>query len=353
MDGAVELVIVMTLLLIFFMPLAGMMGDYMQHIYGESDNGYRRILMIGCAITTVFGAPAFALINHRQIWSAAMGMMVFVVSIAIYGGNLPALIVEQFTVRHRYSGLGIAYNLSNALFAGTAPMVQTYLVVQATELDNIQGISSLLPAVYLCIVSIISLTVLFWAPPIIANRRIELDKKIYHMKFSHKDKYNKSISHFDHNISTHSSMDESIDRSNTPMILQIRSDIKTKFGDSPVGQSHHASGAMRRGEGDDYDDADDVEESETGDGGGHSSASIHAGWLNSLSMYIRAKTTPPAPKKKKKYNPRDVVDNMSMTGKKTFNTHETEVQNHEMLERRLKLSMDVTSSGGSLKKSKV
>lgn len=336
MDGAGELTMVMTLLLIFLMPFAGMAGDYMQHVYGETDNGYRRILMIGCAITTVFGAPAFALINHRQIWSAAMGMLVFVVSISIYGGNLPALIVDMFTVRHRYAGLGIAYNLSNALFAGTAPFVQTYLVVQATELDNIQGISSLLPAVYLCMVSVISLTVLFWAPPILSSRRIELDKKLYHMKYSHKDRFS--------NSSSSSSLDESVDRSNTPMILQLQSDFNSKFHD------HGRTSAVT--EIDDDDDSSDAGPEES-----HVASSIHAGWLQRLSSLcnIRLLDSPPtSPPKKRPYNPRDAIDYHG-SGKKTFSDEKqgTAQQNQDILERRLNISMTSTTTSSQRKKSYV
>ena len=40
-------------------------------------------------------------------------------------------VAPQFTVRFRYSGVGIAYNLSNAIFAGTAPLIQTALVLQS------------------------------------------------------------------------------------------------------------------------------------------------------------------------------------------------------------------------------
>jgi MFS transporter, MHS family, proline/betaine transporter len=325
MDYAGELNIVMTLFLIFLMPLAGMLGDYLSYLYGDSDNGYRRILMIGCAITTVFGAPAFALINHRQLWSAAIGQMVFVISIAIYGGNLPALIVEQFTVKHRYSGLGIAYNLSNAIFAGTAPLVQSYLVVKSTELDNIQGISSLLPAVYLCLVSVISLCVLFWAPPIISKRRIELDKKLYHLEYTHKDKYNKSIIHFDHHITgfDHNvSLDESIDRSSTPMILQIKSGLDAKFTGTEV---------------DDEDSADEE------GGTQHINSSIHAGWLRCFASLCNFELTAPPPPKKK-YNPRDVLA-LPAEGKKTFSSHSDDRQlSREVLQRRLNLSMNTIAS---------
>ena len=323
-DYAGELNIVMTLLLIFLMPFAGMIGDYMSHIYGDTDNGYRRILMFGCAITTVFGAPAFALINHRQLWSAALGQMVFVISISIYGGNLPALIVEQFTVRHRYSGLGIAYNLSNAIFAGTAPLVQSYLVVKSTELDIHQGISSLLPAMYVCGVSVISLCVLFWAPPIISKRRIELDKKLYHMTYSHKDRYNKSITHFDHN----SSLDESIDRSSTPMILQIKSELNMKLYDSPTKDSSRTGAYL----GDEMTEIDEQS---------NLNSSIHAGWLKSLFSWCNIKLPSPPPPRKE-YNPRDVLNNLPITGKKTFVNHENQQQGQEMLERRLNL--DATSA---------
>ena len=323
-DYAGELNIIMTLLLIFLMPLAGMLGDYISHIYGDSDNGYRRILMIGCAITTVFGAPAIALINHRELWSAAIGQMVFVISISIYGGNLPALIVEQFTVRHRYSGLGIAYNLSNAIFAGTAPLVQSYLVIKSTELDIHQGISSLLPAVYLCVVSIISLCVLFWAPPIISKRRIELDKKLYHMKYSQKDIYNKSISHFDQ----YPSMDDSMDRSSTPMILQIKHEFNTKF--------YETNDALSRQENFNNESMDTS----------NFQSSIHTEWLKYFSTCFQGSPSASEYNDDHDINSPPRVGNTKIRPKKTFNYHDGIEQSQDELERRLKLSMNISSFEG-------
>lgn len=317
MNYAGELSIIMTLILIILMPCAGMLGDYTQHRFGDTDNGYRRVLMIGCAITTVFGAPAFALINHRKLWSAALGQLVFVISISIYGGNLPALIVEQFTVRHRYSGLGIAYNLANALFAGTAPLVQTYLVAKSTSLDNKQGISSLLPAVYLCLVSIISLCVLFWAPPIISKRRVELDKKLYHMKNVRRDIYDHSIAHFDDVSSRTISLDDSMDRSTTPMIIQLSSELKALS--PPPKRSEDSTSIV--------------------DGPHHIYSSIHAGWISKVASFLNIELSrPPQPKER---SLRDVIEGIPSHGKKTFLSGPEERMSENVLERRLSLSMNV------------
>jgi Sugar (and other) transporter. len=43
-------------------------------------------------------------------------------------GTLPSFLAEMFPTRVRYSGFAVSFNLSNALFGGTAPFVATLLI---------------------------------------------------------------------------------------------------------------------------------------------------------------------------------------------------------------------------------
>ena len=64
-------------------------------------------------------------------------------------GNNLAAFVENCPIDVRYSGIGFAFNLGNALFGGTAPLLFSLFLAK---------MGPLAPAYYLVICSIISLT---------------------------------------------------------------------------------------------------------------------------------------------------------------------------------------------------
>eukprot|EP00602_Paraphysomonas_sp_CaronLab_P011212 CAMPEP_0185041506 /NCGR_PEP_ID=MMETSP1103-20130426/40895_1 /TAXON_ID=36769 /ORGANISM="Paraphysomonas bandaiensis, Strain Caron Lab Isolate" /LENGTH=604 /DNA_ID=CAMNT_0027581265 /DNA_START=182 /DNA_END=1993 /DNA_ORIENTATION=+ len=236
-----ELNIIMTLVLIGLMPLGGLLGDFACDVFREKDNGHRRVMLLGVGISAVFGAPAFALINYNKLWTACLGQAIFAISLAMYGSNLPAFVVQQFSVRYRYSGVGVAYNLSNAIFAGTAPLVQTALVMYAANSKSslmVSSVGSMLPATYLCTIALVSTGVLFWAPPIINQRRIELEKTIYHNRdssFSHRSSggstrgasLTRSSLSMDSSSSSVVSRD-SLDTSSSPMLRTTRDGVEMR-----------------------------------------------------------------------------------------------------------------------------
>ena len=57
-----------------------------------------------------------------------LGQMWFAVVVAFYIGPVPALLVEIFPTRLRYTGMALSYNICAALFGGTAPMVSEWLM---------------------------------------------------------------------------------------------------------------------------------------------------------------------------------------------------------------------------------
>jgi hypothetical protein len=131
------------------------------------------------------------------------------------------------------------------------------------------------------------------------------------------------------------SLDESIDRSNTPMILQIKNDYDSKFKDS-------RSKSITAPASSEYCDDDDS--SVVDDGPYHANSSIHAGWFKGFASLFNIKIIPPPPPKKK-YNPRDIIDNFPTSGKKTFSSsHGQQDQDQDIVERRLNLSMNSIST---------
>lgn len=116
--------------------------------------------------------PVFYLMNLKSTWAVCAGYFLLSLGLALYACCLPVVIVNQvriglcallfaschecvlqFSVKYRYTSLGIgmvvlvsascalqytliflivlwtAYNVANAIFAGTAPLIQTSLVL--------------------------------------------------------------------------------------------------------------------------------------------------------------------------------------------------------------------------------
>ncbi|HIE0938354.1 TPA: MFS transporter [Serratia marcescens] len=62
---------------------------------------------------------------------------------------LTAMLAEMFPTRVRYTGLGLAYSLSNAVFSGSAGLIITGLIKQTGNID--------IPAYYVVATSVVSL----------------------------------------------------------------------------------------------------------------------------------------------------------------------------------------------------
>ena len=72
-------------------------------------------------------------------------------------GPIPAAMVEMFPTRTRFSAVAMGYNVTLALFGGTAPLICTWLATRTGDLTA--------PAYYLIAMTLISLAAaLAWAP---------------------------------------------------------------------------------------------------------------------------------------------------------------------------------------------
>src|SRR5262249_48660599 len=100
-------------------PVGGILSDRL---------GRKRVYLAACMGMAIFSYPVFLLLSQGTFAAALEGQLVFAVLLGLAGGVLPAMFVELFPTRTRYSGIAIGYNLAQALLGGTAPLVATWLI---------------------------------------------------------------------------------------------------------------------------------------------------------------------------------------------------------------------------------
>lgn len=110
-------VILVTMIIIF--PLSASLSDRI---------GRKPILVIGTIALAIFTYPAFWILEQMNIIASVSAMAFFAAIIAFYMGPIPTVLVELFPTRVRFTGVALSYNMSAAIFGGTAPMVGMMLV---------------------------------------------------------------------------------------------------------------------------------------------------------------------------------------------------------------------------------
>ena len=121
-------------------PLAGWLSDR----FG------RRVLLLTAGIgILVCSWPLFLIFQQGDSGMILAGLVVFAVFIGMAQGPTPAMMTELFPPEVRLTGIGLGYNVTLALFGGTAPLISTWLI-SATGLPTA-------PAFYLMAAAGISL----------------------------------------------------------------------------------------------------------------------------------------------------------------------------------------------------
>jgi MHS family proline/betaine transporter-like MFS transporter len=119
--------------------------------------GRRPVMVAGAALVVVLAFPLMNLLQDKESSNAAKGIAVFVAGLVVglMAGPGPAMLAEMFPTRVRYTGLGLAYSLSNAVFSGSAGLIITELIKRTKNVD--------IPAYYVvvtCAVSVLALLTL-------------------------------------------------------------------------------------------------------------------------------------------------------------------------------------------------
>ncbi|ADB35823.1 General substrate transporter [Kribbella flavida DSM 17836] len=119
--------------------------------------GRRPVMVTGAALVVVLAFPLMNLLQDKESSTALKGVAVFVAGLVVglMAGPGPAMLAEMFPTRARYTGLGLAYSLSNAVFSGCAGLIITELIKRTKNVD--------IPAWYVvitCAVSVVALLTL-------------------------------------------------------------------------------------------------------------------------------------------------------------------------------------------------
>ena len=119
--------------------------------------GRRPVMVAGATLTAVLALPLINLLQDGGSGRVAQGVAVFVAGAAVglMAGPGPAMLSEMFPTTVRYTGLGLSYSLSNAVFSGSAGLIITELVKRTSNID--------IPAFYVvitCVVSVLALMTL-------------------------------------------------------------------------------------------------------------------------------------------------------------------------------------------------
>jgi MFS transporter, MHS family, proline/betaine transporter len=89
--------------------------------------GRKPVIVAASVALVILIYPIFLALHTMNYTLAILSQIVFSAIVGIYMGPVPTLLVELFPTRVRFTGVAISYNLSAAIFGGTAPMVGSAL----------------------------------------------------------------------------------------------------------------------------------------------------------------------------------------------------------------------------------
>ena len=115
----------------------------------------KTVAYVAVLLTTVLSVPfVIAILNHNIFWVVILQFLITFFGIGILHGLAPILTSESFPTKYRYSGTGIAYNLSAILGGMIAPSLLAGLIGQ-----DVAGKWYYVPVVYgiYCVVAFAAL----------------------------------------------------------------------------------------------------------------------------------------------------------------------------------------------------
>ena len=117
--------------------------------------GRRPVMLTGVLLIVALALPLLNLLQDSEGSVVAKGVAVLVAGavVGLIAGPGPAMLSEMFPTTVRYTGLGLAYSLSNAVFSGSAGLIITVLIKETSNVD--------IPAHYVMITCAVSAVALF------------------------------------------------------------------------------------------------------------------------------------------------------------------------------------------------
>ncbi|GAA3009161.1 MFS transporter [Actinokineospora diospyrosa] len=134
LTGRTPLLVVIAVI-VGMMALVGPVGALTDRV------GRKPFLYAACAGFLVLPIPAFTLMDQGSTAALVLGLALIALPLTFLLATIPSVLPAMFPTEVRYGAFAIGYNLSTALFAGTAPYVVTKLVDSTGD--------QLVPAYYL------------------------------------------------------------------------------------------------------------------------------------------------------------------------------------------------------------
>ncbi|WP_018381519.1 MFS transporter [Wenjunlia vitaminophila] len=99
--------------------------------------GRRAVMLTGAVLVTLLALPLLNLLQDPAAPQPVRGGAVFLAGavVGLLAGPGPAMLAEAFPTSVRYTGLGLAYGLSNAVFSGSAGLIITETVEHTGSVD--------------------------------------------------------------------------------------------------------------------------------------------------------------------------------------------------------------------------
>ncbi|HAT1610582.1 TPA: MHS family MFS transporter [Raoultella planticola] len=113
--------------------------------------GRRNVMVIAAVLLLILALPLLKILQAESSTLLVKGVVVLIAGglVGMLAGPGPAMLSEMFPTKVRYTGLGLAYSLSNAIFSGCAGLIITGLIKQTGNLD--------IPAYYVMATAVVSI----------------------------------------------------------------------------------------------------------------------------------------------------------------------------------------------------
>lgn len=132
---------IIILMSVFFIPVCALLADRF---------GAVKIFKMGLSGFITLTLPIFFLFSQNHIIWVYISQFVYVALLSMVAATVPTLMLKKFPMSYRTTGSALAYNLSQACFGGTAPVIALWL--------NRNIHFSLAPSLYLSGIAAISLS---------------------------------------------------------------------------------------------------------------------------------------------------------------------------------------------------
>ena len=113
--------------------------------------GRRNVMVVAAVLLLILALPLLKILQAESSTLLVKALVVLVAGglVGMLAGPGPATLSEMFPTKVRYTGLGLAYSLSNAIFSGCAGLIITGLIKQTGNLD--------IPAYYVMATAVVSI----------------------------------------------------------------------------------------------------------------------------------------------------------------------------------------------------